>query len=220
MHVLIFANGAVEYGARVEQALRTETQPFVVAADGGARIATQLGHSPDVIIGDMDSLGDEGVRAFAVQPNPPLILRYPPEKDETDLELALKWVTRQDFSIDSLVIIGGLGGRFDQTLANVYLLALPELSGLSVCLVDGRQSIRLLRAGQHRLEGEPGDTVSLIPVGGSVCGIRTTGLYYPLHDETLDFGPARGVSNVIVETGAHITLREGVLLLIHTLGRA
>lgn len=221
MDVLVFANGAVEDGPRVQRALHTEGKPFVIAADGGARVAQYFGCPPDVIIGDMDSLPPDELSKFATQPKPPLILCHPPEKDETDLELALKWAAKSITPIDSLVIIGGLGDRFDQTLANVYLLALPALKALNTCMVAGAQEIRLLRPGLHTLAaGAPGDTVSLIPLSGTVKGVRTEGLYYPLHDETLAFGPARGVSNVIAESGATVSLRTGSLLLIHIIGRA
>ncbi len=70
------------------------------------------------------------------------------------------------------------------------------------------------------VSGQPGDTLSLLPVGGHVTGIVTDGLEYPLRGETLAFGPARGVSNVLLESTAQITFSQGVLLLIHTVGRA
>src|SRR5690606_27709107 len=99
-------------------------------------------------------------------------------------------------------IIGALGNRFDQTLANVYLLALPILASCDVGIVSGEQVLRLLRVGDNHLDGQIGDTLSLIPLGGVVEAVRTHGLQYPLHDETLHFGPARGVSNVF--TSPHV----------------
>lgn len=214
--ILIFANGDINDGPMVRRALEGLDQPLLIAADGGARAALYFGYLPNLVIGDLDSLSP--VEVTNLQTQGVEILRYPPEKDETDLELALKYAAEQDGQW--IRIVGGVGDRLDQTLANMYLLALSELTGRDVAFVAGRQEIYLLRAGAHTLNGAAGDTVSLIPLGGDVRDITTTGLQYPLNNETLVFGPARGVSNVMQQTTAGITLRGGVLLVIHTVGRA
>ena len=100
-----------------------------------------------------------------------------------------------------IIICAALGGRSDHMLANVLLLARPELADLAVTLVDGRESIRLLRSGGSapahlEVQGAPGDLLSLLPLGCDAVGVTTEGLQYPLHDETLFLGQARGVSNV------------------------
>jgi len=117
-------------------------------------------------------------------------------------------------------VIGAVGNRLDHTLANIYLLALPQLAGRTVKMVGGREEVTLLRPGTHRIDGAAGDTISLLPVGGPAGGVRTDGLTYPLHGETLHFGPARGVSNVLTGQTANVTLESGWLLLIHTEGKA
>jgi thiamine pyrophosphokinase len=117
-------------------------------------------------------------------------------------------------------VIGGIGDRLDQTLSNVYLLALPELVGRDARLVAGTQSAWVISPGESVIRGAKGDTVSLIPLGGAAQGVRTEDLYYPLVDEPLYFGPARGISNVMQEDMARVWLREGLLLVVHTLGRA
>lgn len=78
----------------------------------------------------------------------------------------------------------------------------------------------LLRPGAHTLHGSPGDTVSLLPVGGPAHGVRTDDLAFPLRGETLEFGPARGVSNEMRADSAQISLERGWLLVIHTDGKA
>jgi thiamine pyrophosphokinase len=189
---------------------------LVVAADGGARVAAHFGLNIDAVIGDMDSLTEEEVSAAAVRGAQ--IHRFPQEKNETDLELALAWAVRR--GARWLRIVGGVGDRLDQTLANIYLLALPVLRGCDARMVAGKQEAWLAGTGEHRIEGAAGDTVSLIPLSGTARGVRTDGLYYPLNDEDLFFGPARGVSNVMRLPNATITLRDGVLLVVHTIGRA
>jgi len=117
-------------------------------------------------------------------------------------------------------IISGIGDRIDQSLGNLYLMALPALAGMDVRLVARNQQTWLMRPGLNPVDGAPGDTLSLLPVGGDAVGVRTDGLYYPLRDETLRFGPARGMSNVLTSPRAQVTLASGLLLAIHTLGRA
>ena len=114
----------------------------------------------------------------------------------------------------------GIGDRLDQTLSNVYLLALPVLRERDVRLVAGKQEAWLLYPGEHHITGAAGDTLSLLPISGEAHGIRTDNLYYPLRDETLTFGPSRGISNVLQGEQAGVSLRDGVLLAVHTIGRA
>ncbi len=216
MHILLFANGLAQQGTMVQRVLDELESPYIVCADGGALIAQDFGFTPQTIIGDLDSLTADQVTGFESQGAD--IQRYPPEKDETDLELALEWCIQQ--SAQSIYIIGALGGRFDQTLANIYLLSLPQLASIHVEVVDAEQSIRLLSSGTHQIEGQAGDTISLIPMGDTVQGITTTDLKYPLTDEALILGPARGVSNVMEHETAMIQIRKGLLLLVHTVGRA
>lgn len=213
---LIFANGDLHDGQMVQQALAAAAGATVIAADGGLRVARRLGVPVEYIIGDLDSLEEDS--PAALRSSGILIEQYSPHKDETDLELAL--LKAAELDADWIRIIGALGGRLDQTLSNIYLLALPVLDGRSVRVVDADQEAYLLYPGQHFIDGEPGDTVSLLPISGEVRGVRTEHLQYPLRDESLFFGPARGVSNVIATSGAQVQFGAGVLLVVHTIGRA
>ncbi len=216
MQALVFANGDINDGAMVRRILSRVQTPLVIAADGGARVALYFNFLPDIVVGDMDSLSAAEVESLRVRGVD--IRRHPAEKDETDLELALKLAAARGATWIS--IIGGIGDRIDQTIANLYLMSLPELEGREVVVAAGRQEIRLLHPGDTVICGAPGDTLSLIPLGGAVHGVRTQALYYPLNDETLEFGPARGISNIMTSDCATISLGDGRLLLIHTEGRA
>lgn len=213
---LIFANGSTHDGPMARRALAEAPDALMVAADGGARVARDYGVSLDVIIGDMDSVGDETLARLEAQGVD--ILRYPAEKNETDLELALQWAAEQ--GIRWMRVFGAMGGRLDQTLANIYLLALPALRGCDVRLVSHNQAAWMLPPGDHTIDGAKGDTVSLIPVGGPVSAIKTQNLHYPLKNETLTFGPARGISNVMDGELAKVSFADGLMLVVHTLGRA
>lgn len=216
MKALIFANGDVNDGEMVRRALDAAHAALILAADGGAHVAGYFGLLPSVVIGDMDSLSE--VEIAALQKRGAQVMRHPAEKAETDLELALRYAAGQGASW--IRVVGGVGDRFDQTMGNVLLLALPELVDTDVRLVAGKQAIWLMRPGTHQIEGAAGDTLSLLPLGGDASGIRTDRLYYPLRDETLHFGPARGISNVMIESQAGVTFATGMLLAVHTVGRA
>lgn len=213
---LIFANGVIDDGEMVQRSLDHSGDALIIAADGGARTAAHYGRRVNAVIGDMDSLAPDELAALREQQA--TILQHPAEKDETDLELALTWAVEQ--GADWLRVIGATGGRLDQTISNIYLLALPILDTCDVKLVAGNQATWLMRAGRMEIAGAAGDTISLIPLNGTVRGVTTDALYYPLNDEDLYFGPARGVSNVMTTERAAVTVRAGVLLVVHTIGRA
>jgi thiamine pyrophosphokinase len=204
---VIFANGLL---GNLEAA-RQSVHPgdLLIAADGGARHCVSLGLTPDHVIGDFDSLAQaelEELRNMGVT-----VHQHPARKDFTDLELALRLA--RDLGADEMLIIGGLGARWDQTLANLLLPAAEAFASAHIRLLDGAQEVFLLRAGEMvEVRGNPGDTVSLVPLGGDAHGVTTAGLEYPLSSETLLFGATRGVSNLLLGESASVYLAKGLLL--------
>ncbi len=211
---LVFANGDLNDGIAVQSTLAVADSAQIIAADGGAQLALACGCVPDVVVGDMDSLPDDVL--VDLQARGALIVRHPPEKDETDLELTLLYAVRS--GAEWIRILGAVGSRIDQTLANIYLLSLDGLHDRDVRIVSGKQTFWLAEPGTHGLHGVAGDTLSLIPLTGDVTNIRTEGLDYPLRGETLRFGPARGVSNVFSGESARVTFDSGLLMVVHTIG--
>lgn len=209
MSVLIFANGDLEPSDWLTPHLDNAT--VIIAADGGAWHV--LGHSktPDVLIGDLDSLDTEVKERLMGKST--LIAAHEPDKDETDLELALLYATRN--YEEEILVFGGLGGRLDQMFANILLLMHPELRERNISFKTRYQRIWLI-AREATIEGEEGDTVSLIPLGGDVRVAATKGLRWALRDEVLTFGPARGVSNEMVDDTALVEIHSGHLLCVHT----
>jgi len=137
---------------------------------------------------------------------------HPRDKNETDLELAINRAIEWD--PQEIVIVAALGGRLDQTLANITLLTDPRLSTFNVQLDDGVEEIQLCR--DHvKVQGRAGDLVSLIPWQGAVSGIQTDGLRWPLHQETLYPDKTRGISNEMVGEAASISIESGLLLIVH-----
>jgi len=208
MTVLLFANGDMEEIEWVRPYLAAATA--VIAADGGSKHLWRLGHLPDAVIGDMDSLPQQS-RQWLVDADVPLIVA-PVNKDETDLELALLHaVAHYD---EEILIFAAFGGRLDQTLANILLLAHPALAERRIELLTPYERAWLVTA-ESEIRGEIGDTVSFIPLGGEVLVRQTHGLQWTLKDEILAFGPARGVSNEMTSQVAEVSVESGTLLCLH-----
>jgi thiamine pyrophosphokinase len=192
----------------------------VIAADGGARHAAALGLRIDRWVGDGDSLPPDALDRLRAAGTPIELSDH--NKDESDTELAIRAAIR-DGATD-LLVLGAFGGaRFDHAIANVTLLADPILRGRTAILLDSTARVRLVRApGENggpvvtRLDGRPGDIVTLLPFGADAERIRTEGLRYPLRDETLHLGAARGLSNVRLSETASVRLGSGLLLVIET----
>jgi len=210
MRAIIVANGSVEENETHAQAVQADD--LIIAADGGALIALKLDLQPRVVIGDMDSLPPE-IRMELTERGCQFV-SHSPRKDETDTELAIQYALQA--GADEIVLLGATGDRLDHTLANVLLLGMSELERVPATIVAGSTQVWLLRGG-YELEfgGTPGDIVTLLPLGQDAIGVSTAGLEWALHDDTLRFGPARGVSNVMTMPEARVRLREGRLLVLH-----
>lgn len=184
----------------------------VVCADSGVTLALRLGLDVDVVVGDLDSAPDDDLRR--ARDEGAEVRRHPPDKDHTDLELALR-VAAED--TDLLVVVGGAGGRLDHALANIAALATDELGDVEVRARLGPDDIHVVR-GAAQLDLPEGATVTLLPSGGPARGVTTDGLRYALDDGDLTAWSARGVSNVVAGSPVRIDVREGCLLVIHPRG--
>ena len=181
----------------------------IIAADGGARHCLALGLSPQIVIGDFDSLSDAEVDQL--QANGAKFIRHPADKDETDLELALDQALK--LGATEVTLYGLLGGRWDMSIANLLLLAAPRFAGIRFHLRAGDTEAFILRGGQTlELRGQPGTTVSVIPLSAKVSGLSYDGLQWPLEEANLPFGSPRGVSNLLIQENATIRVAKGVLL--------
>jgi thiamine pyrophosphokinase len=210
MRALVVANGRLSHPAR--DGARVRPGDWVVAADGGLHNCGLLGLEPTVIIGDLDSVSPSDL--LPLQSSGVTIVQHPERKEETDLELALAYAVAH--GAQEILVLGALGDRWDQTLANALLLASPILAAVPTWLVDGRQQVTLARPHAPLvLRGHQGDTLSLLPLAGDARGVTTSGLEYPLDNETLHFAATRGVSNTLLGTTATVQLKAGLLLVVH-----
>jgi thiamine pyrophosphokinase len=212
--IVIFANGELP---DLESA-RALLQPgdYLIAADGGANHLLKMGILPEILIGDLDSIDEDTL--FDLTSAEVEIKQYSEDKDETDIELALRYAV--ELRPSAILIVGALGGRLDQTLANLSILTDPTLLGIDIRMDDGVEEAFFCRAssskgGQAEVHGRGEDTVSLIPWHGSVEGVATEGLQWPLYGETLFPSKSRGISNVMLGASASVKIDKGLLLIVH-----
>lgn len=211
---VIFANGQLPNPEAARSLLQADD--YLIAADGGANHLQRIGILPEIVIGDLDSVDEDTL--FQLTSAEVKVQQYSEDKNETDIELALRHaVTLQPASI---LVVGALGGRLDQTLANLSLLTAPTLLRMDVRLDDGVEEVFFCRAtaangGQAEVRGRSGDIVSLIPWQAPVEGVATEGLQWPLYAETLYPYQSRGISNAMLADIATVSIQSGLLLIVH-----
>lgn len=202
---IIFANGNFSSTANL-----INPNHVIIAADGGARHCLEIGINPHFVIGDFDSLSEEELTFF--ESNGSELIKYPAQKDETDLELAVNFAMHQGF-ID-VSVYGAFGGRWDMTFANVLLFASPIYTGIHFKIIDTKTTAYILRSGETlKFKSKPGSTVSIMPLRGSATGLTYNGLKWSLEKATLPFGTPKGVSNQTTQKVSEIFLEEGIILI-------
>lgn len=182
---------------------------IVIGADSGVEHARRLGRTVDIAVGDFDSV-DPAVLA-EVEAAGTTVLRHPPDKDASDLELALETAVR--LGIDEVTVIGGHGGRVDHFVASSLLLGSDRFDTLRLDAWIDVAHVVVVR-GTRRIEGRAGDVLTLLAVGSAASGVRTTGLRYPLDGGVLAPGSTLGLSNVMLTDVADVTVSDGVVLAI------
>ncbi|MFC4809528.1 thiamine diphosphokinase [Paenibacillus sp. GCM10023250] len=189
-----------------------EPDDFLIGADAGALFLARRGLRPDIALGDFDSVTAEElalVRRVSAETR-----EYDPvDKDYTDTELA--WRLAVAKRPKEIVLVGGLGTRFDHTLANVHLLRFAAREGVPACLADEHNRIRLVSR-SLRIADEGFPYISLLPLTESVTGITLTGFRYPLADAAIEIGQSIGISNKLTGGEGMIAIKEGLLLAIES----
>ena len=210
MRTVIFANGSFHEPTRISTDFNAED--IVIAADGGANICMQLGIIPDILIGDMDSVQPELIDELHAKGTQLIV--YPRDKDQIDLELALKYALEQ--GAHDVLLFGLLGGRLDLSLANLMLLARDDWKEMALVAADGSDTAYIMHGPDDKIiHGDPEDIVSLIPLTEQVSGVSSSGLRWPLLDANLELGSTLSISNELLEQSAEVKIGIGKLLLVH-----
>lgn len=200
MKGLILCNGLPPEPSLLQMHL--QQSGLFIAADGGGNTARQLGHLPDLVVGDLDSFRPKEEDEFEVIEDP--------DQETNDLEKALTLAYKRN--VTNVTVLGVTGQRIDQTLKNLSVLKQFNDQFESLVFEDNFGKIFLLPR-SYSAEITSGTTVSLFPLSGRVEGIITEGLKYPLRDESLENGIRDGSSNRVVSSPVQIEYRSGDLLI-------
>ena len=208
MKSYIFIGGEVDKSALESQ---IKDDALVIAADSGYDNAKALGLAErcDFVVGDFDSTKE---RAFCSRAK---IIRVPSEKNETDTELAIN--TALENGADELYIVGGLSGRLDHTLSNLYLLEALSKSGASAVICDGRNRVRYLKErSSFLIPRSDYKYFGLISLEKETKGVSIEGAKYPLKNATLKRGTSLAISNEVSENFAMVSCKKGGLFVIES----
>ena len=208
MKSYIFIGGEVDKSALESQ---IKDDALVIAADSGYDNAKALGLAErcDFVVGDFDSTKE---RTFCSRAK---IIRVPSEKNETDTELAIN--TALENGADELYIVGGLSGRLDHTLSNLYLLETLSKSGASAVICDGRNRVRYLKErSSFLIPRSDYKYFGLISLEKETKGVSIEGAKYPLKKATLKRGTSLAISNEVSENFAMVSCKKGGLFVIES----
>ena len=209
MKIAVLANGAWElkWGSQVLKEV-----DFLICADGGANHAALSGRLPNLLIGDLDSITPENLKQC--ENAGCVIKRFPCEKDETDLELALIDAEEQARLVGErdIWLYGATGKRIDHLMGNMALMLAYARKGYRIHLVDPEHEIWILQ-GQECIRRSLGQEISLIALSEKAV-VTTEGLYYPLQQGVLLQDSPRGISNVFVGEEAVIQVHSGWVLVV------
>ena len=176
---------------------------LVIAADGGYDTLRRIGARADILLGDLDSLKGE-ISDISV-------LRFPKEKDETDMHLAYLEGARRGYRV--FHIYGGTGGREDHTFANYSLLLQAKLDGNDMRLFGCGSEIFVICDEENKISGAPGETISVFAFGGAAEGVSIKGLKYEIENTDLYPSFPIGVSNEFISSECSVSVRRGALLI-------
>jgi thiamine pyrophosphokinase len=184
---------------------------LVIAADGGARYALETGVVPDLVVGDMDSLGEELARE--VERRGASLERHPVRKDKMDGQLAVLAARERGATVADLLC--AVGGRPAALFAVPHILLAAERIGLRSTVVTDRGRMFVVEAGYRMVEGVQEDSISIFPLSGPAAGVTLEGMEYPLENASLEPGDTLGFHNELIGTEAMVSVGEGAVLVIH-----
>ncbi|WP_340003508.1 thiamine diphosphokinase [Paenibacillus sp. FSL K6-0276] len=206
--VVIFAGGELspEYFDLLDE------DDFIIGADQGALFLISHGYTPDIAVGDFDSVSPEALQDIESK-SKKTITCDAVNKDLTDSEMALD--IAMDQQPDSILLLGVTGTRIDHSLASIQMMTRALQRQINCYVMDTHNYITL--TGSQAVINDLGYTyVSLLPLTPEVSGITLEGFQYPLTDATLKLGQSLGVSNKLISSSGTVTIRSGLLLIIQS----
>ena len=196
---------------------------FISCADGGYLVCLSMGFTPDIVIGDFDSLTPEqiaGIDELGIER-----IVHPCEKDETDTLLCVKYGISKGF--EKFVLIGGIGGDFGHTMANLQVLSFLTDFGCEAEIITEKE--RLLMADGESISavretrpaapllfyGKPGSKFSVLSYAERCSGVYIKNAKYELNDAVLTQSYPVGAGNEFIgEDPVEVGVRYGRLLVV------
>lgn len=210
---MIIAGGSFDVKF-ADRYLSNHTYQHLIAVDNGLYYANQAGLTPDWIVGDFDTVSADLLLKYENNPKVK-IHRLNPHKDATDTQVALELALQNDSK--NIVILGGLGGRFDHTLGNLQMLYYLLQHKVTGYLINEINKVYLIQQKTViRKKEQYGKYVSLLPFDSAVQGVTLEGFQYPLSNYELPFGSSLGISNEIVKEEGVISLNSGTMVVIES----
>ena len=205
MRAYIFAGGAID---PANIFYKPEAEDLVIAADSGWHNATLLGITPQVLLGDFDSIGMDAL------PDAQEIFQVPAEKDRTDTQLAVDLALSR--GADDVVIIGGLSGRLDHSLSNLGILQALHERHVHAVIEDGFNRVRYLQNTGALIARSAYTYLSVLAADKMVKGVSVDGCKYPLKNAKLERKCGFAVSNEITGNCALVEVRRGAVFVIES----
>ena len=181
---------------------------LIIAADAGCLNAKKLGVTPNIVLGDFDSMTEKDI------PENAEILRVPAEKDFTDTQLAVDTALKN--GANDIVIIGGLDGRLDHTLSNLSILEDLNAKRVHAVILDGKNRIRYINSTSTLVARSGYRYLSLLCLSDKAKGVSVEGCKYPLNNATLERKFQYAVSNEITGNCALVSVRKGGIFVIES----
>ena len=176
---------------------------LLMCADAGWNAAVRHGLKPSLIVGDFDSMPPPDAPDAEV-------IRLPVHKDDTDMVACLTEGRRRGYR--SFIMAGCLGGRFDQTIANLQCLYDCALRSETAWMCDGQNRVTVLLPGRYVLPAMPGRKLSLLSFSAEARGVTVSGVEWPLDNATLTARWPLGCSNEFRADQAELSFAEGALI--------
>ncbi|MEH7110881.1 thiamine diphosphokinase [Neobacillus niacini] len=213
MHINILAGGPEELLPDLNE--YTGGDEIWIGVDRGVYTLIKRNITPSIAFGDFDSVSNHEISV--IEEYVKEMKRFKPEKNETDMELALNWAIEQN--PDFIRIFGATGGRLDHLLANVHLLVKPlmEANVMNIFLIDNQNILSLKGPGSYKIEERVDKKyVSFVPLTLNVKGLTLDGFKYPLQNRHISIGSTLCISNELINEYGTFSFSEGILLVIRS----
>ena len=203
--------GGTLSSAFLSEYLDNHTDRMIIVVDGALEVTHRLGIKPDYIVGDFDTVNQELLTFYDKE----IILRHPPEKDQTDTELAIETAMKE--GCKELVFFGATGSRLDHSLGNIFLLESLLKQGISAEIINENNRLYLKNQSFTLYRNSTrGDFLSLLPLSETVEKVTLTGFKYPVEQLTFYRERTLGISNEITEEEARVEFSGGTFIVVES----